>query len=67
MVQAAEAAPSRDQIKEQLLSKAQNYFDTFEQYKVVFEDTERNYVARQAIDDNNMAVTIVKFRCDGFT
>lgn len=34
---------------------------------MIFEDPARNYVARQTFDDNGAAITIVKFRCDGFT
>ena len=63
-----EAAPkTRDQIKSDLLAQADNYFATFEDHKVVMEDTARNYVARQTFDESGNVVTIIKFRCDGFT
>ena len=33
----------------------------------MLQDTARNYEARQSFDDSGVAVTIIKFRCDGFT
>ena len=33
----------------------------------MFEDASRKYIARQTYDDNGAAITIIKFRCDGFT
>ena len=49
------------------MAKANGYLNTFERYKVAFEDASRNYVARQAFEESGMAVTIIKYRCDGFT
>lgn len=43
---AGAATQTREQIKDELVKKAKNYFDTFDQYNVVFEDAARNYVAR---------------------
>ena len=66
MVEAA-ASSGRAQIKQELLASANNYLNTFESYNVAFEDASRNYIARQTFDENGLAVTIIKFRCDGFT
>ena len=41
-----EANGGRAQIKQELLAKAANYLDTFEQYNVAFEDRARKYIAR---------------------
>lgn len=62
-----EASSGRAQIKQELLASAATYLANFEQYAVAFEDTSRNYIARQTFDENGLAVTIIKFRCDGFT
>ena len=62
-----QAVGRREQIKQEILAKAKGFFDTFEEHKVVLEDASRNYVARQTYDESGSAVTIIKFRCDGFT
>lgn len=42
-----EAQPkTRDQTKQELLTKATNLLNSFESHKLVFEDAARNYVAR---------------------
>ena len=33
----------------------------------MLDDPSRNYVARQSFDDKGLAVTIIKFRCAGYT
>ena len=59
-------SPRRSQIKQELLTKAKNYLNNFDSYSLAYEDPSRNYVARQAFE-NGLAVTIIKYRCDGLT
>lgn len=63
-----EAAPGRrETIKQELLKKAKSYFDSWEEHKVVLEVPERHYVARQTFDEEGNCITIVKYKCMGFT
>ena len=51
---------SRAEIKEELLSMAKRYLNSFEEHEIVMEDPKRKYVARQTFDNNGIAVTIIK-------
>ena len=62
-----QANSGRAQIQQELLAKAKDYLNTFESYNLAFQDANRNYIARQTIDENGLAVTMIKFNCDGFT
>lgn len=46
MVEATHPQVDRNAIKQELLDRANNYFATFEQYALVLEVPERNYIAR---------------------
>ena len=48
-----------------MLAKADELFANFDSHTTVFEDAERNYVAKQTIQEDNSAVTLVRWRFEG--
>ena len=61
-----EASGKRVFIMVELTIMAQTFWDRWDDAKIIAEIPERNYVAKQLID-NGLPVTMVKFRADGLT
>ena len=62
-----QADSSRDQIKASLNEKADAYWANYDTYDTVFEDAEKNYVAKQTWDENGIAVTMIKYSATDVT
>ena len=60
-------APSRQQIKENLLKQADEMFAAWDTHETVLEEAEKNFIAKQTFNDEGNAITLVKWRCDGAT
>ena len=64
----AEAAGgSRAQVKSELQAKADQYWANYDTYDTVFEQADRNYIAKQTWDENGIAVTMIKFTATDVT
>ena len=57
----------REQVKQELLAKADQLWAAFETYDVVLEDASKNYIARQTMSEEGIICTMMKYRCDGLT
>ena len=66
MVEAA-AGQTREQIKQELMAKADRLMADFDSYETVMEDASKNYIAKQTMSEEGQAITLVKYRADGLT
>ena len=65
MVEAAQV--DREQIKQSLLAKQEEFWANFDTYPTVGEDASKNFIAKQTIEDGGLAITMSKYRADGVT
>ena len=59
--------PSREQLHQALIAKADGFWATYDSCDVTFEEKDKNYEARQTFDESGLAVTMIKYRAEGLT
>ena len=57
----------REQVKQSLLTKAEECFAQWDNLDVVLEDASIGYIAKQKFEDDGNAITLVKYRAEGLT
>ena len=57
----------REQIKQSLLAKQEEFWANFDTYPTVGEDESKKFIAKQTIEEEGLAITMSKYRADGLT